>query len=107
VRKYGGPVGAALLLIALIAWYGRPSGQPAGPVLRRPGALAAPTTSRQDLDRTIATMQARVTEQPGDATAAVQLADALLRQTRVTGNAGLSMRAEAALNAALTADSSS
>jgi tetratricopeptide (TPR) repeat protein len=49
-------------------------------------------------------MQARLVKTPGDPRAAVTLADALLRQTRVTGNAGLAARAEAALKEILKRD---
>jgi len=49
-------------------------------------------------------MRARVARTPGDATAAVQLADALLRQTRVIGNAGLAIEAERVLQGALKTD---
>jgi tetratricopeptide (TPR) repeat protein len=62
------------------------------------------STSRQDLERTIATMRERVASRPDDAPSAVLLADALLRQTRVSGNAGLASEAEQVLLAALEAD---
>ena len=65
--------------------------------------MLAPT-SRGDLNRQIETLEARLTKQPTDAASAVALADALLRQTRVTGNAGLAGRAEAALDRVLRAD---
>ena len=68
------------------------------PPLGTPGAM---TTARADLDRAIAAMDARLSRKPDDAAAAVTLADALLRQTRVTGNAGLAWRAETALETAL------
>jgi tetratricopeptide (TPR) repeat protein len=48
-------------------------------------------------------MEARLAANGGDAGAAVRLADALIRQTRVTGNGGLAIRAEAALRRALEA----
>jgi tetratricopeptide (TPR) repeat protein len=50
-------------------------------------------------------MQARLTENGRDAAAAVQMADALLRLTRVTGNGGLARRAESALQTVLSSDS--
>jgi tetratricopeptide (TPR) repeat protein len=62
------------------------------------------STSRVDLEQTIAAMRTRVARSPGDATAAVTLADALLRQTRVSGNAGLANEAERVLRAVLTRD---
>lgn len=68
------------------------------------GSATARSTARDDLNRTIADMQTRLAKAPGDARAAVTLADALLRQTRVTGNAGLAARAEAALKEVLKRD---
>src|SRR5262249_7155864 len=65
---------------------------------------AGTATSRGALDRRIVEMDARLSAHPDDAPAAIQLADALLRQTRVTGNPGLSVRAERALEQALAAD---
>ena len=62
------------------------------------------STSRVDLEHTIATMRERVAKRPDDAPAAVTLADALLRQTRVSGNAGLASEAERVLLAVLTRD---
>src|SRR5215470_7361987 len=77
-RRHAGPVVAVLLLTGAIAWFGRPRSQPAGaPLLRRPGASSAPTTARADLERTVASMEARLADNPGDAGAAVQLADVL------------------------------
>jgi tetratricopeptide (TPR) repeat protein len=63
------------------------------------------STSRVDLERTIVTMRERVAKTPDDVPAAVLLADALLRQTRVSGNAGLASEAEAVLLAVLKHDS--
>jgi tetratricopeptide (TPR) repeat protein len=57
----------------------------------------AQTTSRDQLQRSIDAMQLRLRRQPTDAQAAVSLADALLRQARVTANAGLAVVAERAL----------
>ena len=65
------------------------------------GAAGGATTSREDLTRTAAEMEARLTAKPDDAAAAVTLADALLRQARVTGNAALAFRAERALGRVL------
>jgi cytochrome c-type biogenesis protein CcmH/NrfG len=62
------------------------------------------TTSRAELERTIATMREKVAKAPNDVPAAVTLADALLRQTRVSGNAGLAREAERALLDVLTRD---
>ena len=65
------------------------------------GTAGAASTARADLTTTIARMEARLADRPDDIKAAVTLADALLRQTRVAGNPGLAMRAEAVLKAAL------
>ena len=62
------------------------------------------TTSRAELERTIATMREKVAKAPNDVAAAVTLADALLRQTRVSGHAGLAREAERVLLDVLTRD---
>src|SRR5882672_2191017 len=69
-----------------------------------PGSPGAPSTSREGLERRISDMQARLAAKPDDFGAAILLADALVRQSRVTGNAGLTARAEAALRVALRED---
>ena len=79
-----------------------------GPAVDRPPAslvdsLGTTPTSRAELLRTVATMEARLERNDADAVAAVRLADALLRQTRVTGNGGLAIRAETALRRVLHA----
>src|SRR5262245_34606247 len=66
-----------------------------------PGAQAPLSTSRDGLINRIAAQEARLTSEPGDTDAAVNLADALLRQARVAGNAGLTVKAERALLVAL------
>jgi tetratricopeptide (TPR) repeat protein len=68
------------------------------------GTPGAPTTSREDLDRVVAEATRALSVKPTDAAAAVRLTDALLRQTRVTGNAGLAATAAAALSRVLAAD---
>ena len=66
----------------------------------RPGG--APT-SRDGLARTIAALERRIADEPGNGVAAARLADALLRQARATGNGGLAIQAEGALRAAIAA----
>lgn len=61
-------------------------------------------TGRADLAKRIVELRAAVTRRPDDAGAAVMLADALARQTRVTGNSGLAIEAETALRRVLTDD---
>jgi len=68
------------------------------------GAAGAPATTRDGLARRIAEMDSRLSARPDDVGAAVLLADALIRQTRVTGNAGLTVRAERVLMSALRED---
>jgi tetratricopeptide (TPR) repeat protein len=61
-------------------------------------------TGRADLEKRIVDLRAAVTKRPEDVGAAVMLADALIRQTRITGNTGLAVEAETALRHALTND---
>jgi len=75
----------------------------AAPIALLGGSATASSTSRADLDRTIETMTGRVAKNPADDRSAFSLADALLRETRVTGNAGLAVRAEGVLLALLKA----
>jgi tetratricopeptide (TPR) repeat protein len=65
------------------------------------GAQGAPAVSREGLERRVAEMEDRLAKQPDDVDAAVLLADALLRQARVTGSSGLAFRAGALLKRAL------
>jgi tetratricopeptide (TPR) repeat protein len=97
---------AAVITVAVIAgvWMftmreGGRRGTPALPATL--GTPAGPSTSRADLERTVAVMEARLREDPADREAAVTLADTLLRQSRVTGNAALAVRAEEVARAAL------
>src|SRR5258706_2649923 len=62
------------------------------------------STGRADLARRIVELRAAVTGRPEDAGAAVMLADALVRQTRISGNSGLAIEAETALRRVLTDD---
>src|SRR5579872_5323078 len=68
------------------------------------GAAGAPMTSRADLARRVTDMEARLAKNADDAGAALALADALLRQTRVLGNPGLAIRAEQVLKRVLNDD---
>ena len=90
---------AAMAVIAGVATFatreGRRRGTPAV------SAAIGSSTSRADLERTVAVMAARLAEDPADREASVALADALLRQSRVTGNVALAVRAEEVARAAL------
>src|ERR1043166_4659820 len=68
------------------------------------GAAGGVKTSREDLDRRVKEMEARLAAHPDDHGAALLLSDALLRQTRITGNPGLALRAEQVLKRVLTDD---
>jgi tetratricopeptide (TPR) repeat protein len=70
------------------------------------GTHGAPTTSREELDARVRDMEARLAGHPDDKGAALLLADALLRQTRVKGNPGLALRAEEVLKGVLKEDAS-
>jgi tetratricopeptide (TPR) repeat protein len=59
------------------------------------------STAREHLARTISEMEHRVAANAGDEHAAVALADALMRQARVTGDTSLPKRAEAVLLASI------
>jgi tetratricopeptide (TPR) repeat protein len=67
-------------------------------------AEQAVSTSRDALTRTIAEGRAQLMRDPDDAGTAVTLADALLRHTRVTGHAGLSVEAGDVLRGVLRDD---
>lgn len=83
---------------AYVAWRPLASPPPAPASVGSPGGAS---TSRGELDRYIAALGVRIAAHPNDASAAARLADALLRQARVTNNAGLSMQAEQVLSQAL------
>jgi tetratricopeptide (TPR) repeat protein len=101
--SYGISVGVIAISVAVIvlsnrdASRGRKSPQP-------DPTVPAMSTSREGLQRTIQDMERRLHEHPDDAAAAVSLADTLLRQARVSGNAGLALRAEEALTRVLRDD---
>jgi len=61
-------------------------------------------TGREDLAKRIGELRGQSAARPEDVGVAVMLADALIRQTRVTGNAGLAFEAETALKRVLTDD---
>ena len=61
-------------------------------------------TGREDLGARIKDLRAKLAARPEDTGAAVMLADALVRQTRISGNAGLAIEAEAALRRSLNDD---
>ena len=58
------------------------------------GTPGGAPTSRDGLTQTIAALERRLADEPGNGVAAARLADALLRQARATGNGGLAIQAE-------------
>jgi len=98
---------AAILTAAMAAilphvrW--RETRDPAEPMSIAPavGMPGAPTTSAEGLARRISEMEKRLQETPRDNGAAVLLADALLRQSRVTGDGRLPARAGSLLTSVL------
>jgi len=94
------------LTCLVLAGCSRPAARPVeSPVAPLLGAMGT-ATSREALTRTIDTLRQKMAASPDDAASAVRLADALLRQTRVAGNAGLALEAERVLVRALAADAS-
>ena len=75
-----------------------PEAMSVGPAVGMPGA---PPTSAEGLNERIAEMERRLNEQPRDHGAAVLLADALLRQSRVSADGRLVFRAESVLQSVL------
>ena len=61
-------------------------------------------TSRESLEQRVADLRTRLAQHPQDVGVAIMLGDALLRQARTTGNAGLAIEAERSLKGALDGD---
>ena len=97
--------GVLLTVMSVVAWrrHSTPArGHDAAPPTI--GAPGGPSTSRADLERTIAGLEARIARDGATPMVAPRLADALLRQARVASNPGLAVRAEDVLRQALDAD---
>ena len=86
---YGISVGLVAIAAAVITLANRSASRGRSVGARTDATLGAPPTSRDGLQRTIQDMERRLRERPDDAGAAVSLADALLRQARVSNNPGL------------------
>lgn len=94
-----------LMAVPVIRHLRRPVDQrTASPAL---GTAGARSTSRSDLERVVAEGKEQLRRDPENAQAAVLLADALLRQTRVKNDPALAGLAEQALRQVLGADSDS
>jgi tetratricopeptide (TPR) repeat protein len=97
---------AVFSMVAIANWRDAHRGHDrdtAAPPIGTPGA---PKTSREELAQRVKEMDAQLAAHPDDAGAAMLLADALLRQTRVVGNPGLAARAEQVLAQVLRVDPS-
>jgi tetratricopeptide (TPR) repeat protein len=94
---------AAVAVLVAVSGCGRQANDRPEAATTLAGAPGGTSTSRAALEDTVARMRARIARSPRDTAAAVLLADALIRQTRVAGNAGLAVEAERALQGALSA----
>lgn len=91
------------MVVAANVREGRRSRRPftSAPALGMPGA---PSTTQEGLAQRVSAMEAELKKTPDDFRAAMLLADALLRQSRVTGSAASVARAQEALRIALRED---
>ena len=94
-------LGVVAALAPFVSWRGTRA--PAEPERMAPavGMPGAPPTSADGLRRRISEMESLLQQRPDDTGAAVLLADALLRQARVTSDGRLSSRAENLLTSVL------
>ena len=97
-------VGTVVALIPHLRW--RDAKAPAEVLSIAPpvGMPGAPPTSADGLRQRISDMEKRLRERPDDTGAAVLLADALLRQARVTSDGRLTARSGAVLKSVLNAN---
>jgi len=102
--SYGISIGVIAVSAAVIAVANRDAVRGRDSRSHADPKMTARLTSREGLQRTIQDMERRLREHPDEAAAAVSLADALLRQARVSNNPGLAFRAEAALKRVLKDD---
>jgi tetratricopeptide (TPR) repeat protein len=105
--QYGLTFGVLAGLAVVMVWANRDGMRAhinASPEPMRSVAATATVTSASGLQRAIEQLERRLKNHPTDATAAVSLADVLMRQARVTGNPGLAVRAEQALKVVLHDD---
>jgi tetratricopeptide (TPR) repeat protein len=102
--SYGLSLGVIAVSAAAIAWANRDASRARDKGRQTDATVATASTSPDGLQRTIHDMEKRLRERPADANAAVSLANALLRQARVSGTAGPALRAETALKQILRDD---
>src|SRR3989442_13754289 len=99
-------IGAVAAMVAMANWRDAHRDRDRDTIAAPIGTPGAPKTSRQELAQRVKDMDARLAAHPDDAGAAMLLADALLRQTRVVGNPGLGARAAQVLTQVLRVDPS-
>ena len=99
-------IAAVAAMVAMANWRDAHRGRDGDTIAAPIGTPGAPKTSREELAQRVKDMDARLAAHPDDAGAAMLLADALLRQTRVLGNPGLAVRAERVLARVLHGDPS-
>src|SRR5437762_13410913 len=99
-------IAAVAAMVAIANWRDGHRSRNGDTIAAPIGTPGGPTTSREELAQRVNDMEARLAAHPDDAGAAILLADALLRQTRVLGNPGLAVRAERILAHVLSADPS-
>ena len=93
---------ATALAIAAAGCHRQPAAARERPATVAPlGSTYAPDTSAASLEEVVREAREILARQPGDATAALRLADAWLRQSRVHGRAGLALKAERVLRPVL------
>jgi tetratricopeptide (TPR) repeat protein len=97
-------IAAAAFVVRDVSWRRSDESPDSMSVAPAIGMSGAPATSAEGLQQRIDEMENRLRERPHDTGAAVLLADALLRQGRVTGDGRPAARASAALTAALKDD---
>lgn len=98
------PVAICAVVAAAAAYGRRPqTGQAMAAIPPAAGVPGGAPTTADGLARTIAALERRVADEPGNGVAAARLADALLRQARAANNPGLAIQAERALRGALAA----
>src|SRR5215468_609173 len=90
--SYGISIGVVAIAAVAITMANRSAFRERGAGSQTDATIGAPLTSRDGLQHTIRNMERRLREHPDDPGAAVSLADALLRQARVSNNPGLALR---------------
>jgi tetratricopeptide (TPR) repeat protein len=103
LRPANAMTGIVILIVAAMVLYANwqdAHSMPSTPALPA-GSPGGTSTSRADLERTIAEMDKRLASNPADAPGAVALADTLMRQARVVNDGSLARKAEVVLKGVL------